>query len=145
MFALLLELCQHVAKHAEAVRAGEWTNQPDFALRKTPLFELAGKTMGIVGLGRIGECRWPRWPRAFGMKVIASTSFPAGSTSGVARSNGAIWTTFAPVRRDQPALSADAADGRAGESRTAEPMKPTAFLINTARGPLSSKRTWPRR
>ena len=55
VFALLLELCQNVAKHADAVTAGEWTSQPDFSLRKTPLFELAGKTMGIVGFGRIGR------------------------------------------------------------------------------------------
>lgn len=55
VFAVLLELCQHVAKHAEAVSAGEWTSQPDFSLRKTPLIELAGKTIGIVGFGRIGR------------------------------------------------------------------------------------------
>ena len=55
VFALLLELCHHVARHAEAVGQGEWTRQPDFSLIKTPLIELAGKTMGIVGFGRIGQ------------------------------------------------------------------------------------------
>ena len=55
VFAMLLELCHHVALHDEAVRDGEWTRQPDFSIRKTPLIELAGKTMGIVGYGRIGR------------------------------------------------------------------------------------------
>src|SRR5215469_15210362 len=55
VFAMLLELCHHVVLHDAAVRAGEWTRQPDFSIRKTPLIELAGKTMGIVGYGRIGR------------------------------------------------------------------------------------------
>ena len=70
VFALVLELCHHVSLHDQAVRAGEWSNQPDFSIRKTPLIELAGKTMGIVGLGRIGECT-AELAHAFGMKVIA--------------------------------------------------------------------------
>src|SRR5439155_26179531 len=53
--ALLLELCHHVGRHAEAVRAGEWSRSPDFCFWKMPLVELAGKTMGIVGFGRIGR------------------------------------------------------------------------------------------
>ncbi len=55
VFALLLELCVQVGVHAQAVRAGEWSRLPDFSMRKTPLLELAGKTMGIVGFGRIGQ------------------------------------------------------------------------------------------
>src|SRR5262249_2916603 len=70
VFALLLELCHHVALHAKAVRAGEWASQPDFSLRKTPLIELAGKTMGIVGYGRIGR-RVGELACAFGMTVLA--------------------------------------------------------------------------
>src|SRR5262245_25464617 len=70
VFALLLELCHHVVLHAEAVRAGEWSRQPDFCLRKTPLIELAGKTMGLVGYGRIGR-RVGELARAFGMTVLA--------------------------------------------------------------------------
>ncbi len=80
VFALLLELCEHVAAHAEAVKAGEWTSQPDFALRKTPLYELAGKTMGIVGLGRIGR-QVAEIAEAFGMTVLASKSSRASSSS----------------------------------------------------------------
>ena len=73
VFPLLLELCEHVASHAEAVKAGEWTSQPDFALRKTPLYELAGKTMGVVGVGRIGR-QVALIATALGMKVLASKS-----------------------------------------------------------------------
>src|SRR5277367_1694338 len=55
VFALLLELCHHVALHSEAVRTGEWSRSEDFSFWKTPLIELAGKTLGIVGMGRIGQ------------------------------------------------------------------------------------------
>jgi glycerate dehydrogenase len=51
VFALLLELCHHVALHSEATHAGEWLRSLDFSFWKTPLVELQGKTMGIVGLG----------------------------------------------------------------------------------------------
>ena len=81
VFALLLELCQNVAKHAEAVRAGEWTNQPDFSLRKTPLFELAGKTMGIVGFGRIGQ-QVAEIAQGFGMQVDCVALFPHVASFG---------------------------------------------------------------
>ena len=55
VFALLLELCHNVKLHSDAVRAGEWSRNPDWSFWKTPLVELAGKTMGIVGFGRIGR------------------------------------------------------------------------------------------
>jgi len=55
VFALLLELCHHVALHSEATHAGEWSRSADFSFWKTPLIELQGKTMGIVGFGRIGR------------------------------------------------------------------------------------------
>ena len=53
--ALLLELCHHVGAHSQAVRQGEWSRNPDWSFWKSPLVELAGKTMGIVGFGRIGR------------------------------------------------------------------------------------------
>ena len=97
VFAVLLELCQHVAKHAEAVRAGEWTSQPDFSLRKTPLIELAGKTMGIVGLGRIGR-RVGELARAFGMSVLAYDLIPTSVAGGRAGRLGASWMTSSHAR-----------------------------------------------
>ncbi|AIF54085.1 Phosphoglycerate dehydrogenase [Pelosinus sp. UFO1] len=71
--ALLLELCHHVGAHAEAVKQGEWTNNKDWCFWTHPLIELAGKNMGIVGLGRIGQTT-AKIAQAFGMKVLAYDS-----------------------------------------------------------------------
>lgn len=70
VFAILLELCRNVALHDKLVKDGEWTAIEDFCFWKTPLMELTGKTMGIVGFGRIGR-RTGALAAAFGMKVIA--------------------------------------------------------------------------
>lgn len=71
VFAHLLEICHHVGHHSAAVHAGRWTACPDFAFWDYPLMELAGKTMGIIGYGRIGRAVG-RIARAFGMNVIAA-------------------------------------------------------------------------
>lgn len=68
--ALLLELCHHVAEHAASVQAGEWSRCPDFCYWKHPLIELKGKTLGIIGFGRIGQ-EVARLAAAFGMEVLA--------------------------------------------------------------------------
>jgi glycerate dehydrogenase len=135
VFALLLELCHHVALHDEAVRAGEWTRQPDFSIRKTPLIELAGKTMGIVGYGRIGR-RVGELARAFGMDIIAHDVYRWPEEDGRA----ARWCEpdelFA--RADVISLHSPLTPetrGLVNRERLMR-MKPTAFLINTARGPL---------
>ena len=57
VFAHLLAICQHVESHSEAVHAGEWNSNPDWCFWNYPLIELAGKTMGVVGFGRIGPHR----------------------------------------------------------------------------------------
>src|SRR5437762_2846078 len=75
VFALLLELCHHVKLHSDAVHAGEWSCAPDWSFWKSPLVELAGKTMGIVGFGRIGH-QTGRIADALGMRVIAYDAFP---------------------------------------------------------------------
>jgi glycerate dehydrogenase len=69
-FALLLEICNRVGHHNLAVHAGHWENYPDFCFWDYPLIELAGKTMGIIGYGRIGQTT-AKIAQAFGMKVIA--------------------------------------------------------------------------
>lgn len=69
-FALLLEICHHVADHSRAVHEGRWESCPDFCFWDYPLIELAGKTMGIIGYGRIGQTTG-KLAQAFGMKVIA--------------------------------------------------------------------------
>lgn len=73
-FALLLELCHHVGLHDESVKAGEWENCQDFCYWKTPLMELAGKTLGLIGFGRIGQ-RTGAIAQAMGMKVLACDRF----------------------------------------------------------------------
>ena len=71
--ALLLEICHHVAHHSEAVHAGRWEANPDWCFWDSPLIELAGKTMGIIGFGKIGQTTG-RIARAMGMTVLASGS-----------------------------------------------------------------------
>ena len=74
VFALLLELCHNVRQHADAVRAGEWTRSPDWSFWKSPLMELAGKTMGIIGFGRIGR-QTGKIADAMGMRVLANDTY----------------------------------------------------------------------
>lgn len=68
--ALLLEICHHIGSHSDAVHAGRWENSPDWCFWDYPLIELAGKTMGIIGFGRIGRVTG-RIAKAMGMRVIA--------------------------------------------------------------------------
>jgi glycerate dehydrogenase len=71
--ALLLEICHHIGEHGQSVRAGEWTNGPDFCYWKQPLIELDGKTMGIIGFGRIGQ-KTGQIAQALGMRVLVNGS-----------------------------------------------------------------------
>ena len=72
---LLLELCHHAWLHSESVHAGDWAKCPDFCYWKMPIIELAGKTMGIIGFGRIGTAVG-RIAKALGMTVLATGSRP---------------------------------------------------------------------
>ncbi len=72
VFALLFELTNHVGMHDRAVKAGEWSAAPDWTFWKSPLMELSGKTMGIIGFGQIGR-RVGELANAFGMSVLAAT------------------------------------------------------------------------
>jgi glycerate dehydrogenase len=135
VFALLLELCHHVTLHADAVRAGEWTRQPDFSLRKTPLHELAGKTMGIVGYGRIGR-RVGELARAFGMHTLAYDSAPRPT----AADDPVAWCELDELfaRADVISLHCPLT-GQTARLVNRERLrlaKPSAFLINSARGGL---------
>jgi glycerate dehydrogenase len=72
--AMLLEICHHVAHHSDAVHAGRWTNNADWCFWDSPLIELADKTLGIIGFGRIGQATG-RIAQALGMKVLAYDSY----------------------------------------------------------------------
>ena len=75
VFALLLEMTQHVGHHAGRVKQGDWVTCADFSFRDRPLMELAGKTLGVVGYGQIGQ-QVVQIARAFGMKILVQTAHP---------------------------------------------------------------------
>ena len=72
--AMLLEICHHVAHHSDAVHAGRWSSNIDWCFWDYPLIELEGKTMGIIGFGRIGQ-RTGEIAKALGMRVIAFDAY----------------------------------------------------------------------
>ena len=126
-FALLLELCNRTALNAAAVAAGEWSHAPDFSFWKAPLRELSGLTMGIVGSGRIGR-RVAEIARAFGMNVVAGSARPSE------RAKLADLVATADVVTLHCPLTAET--GGLVDAALLARMKPTAFLLNTARGGL---------
>ena len=133
-FALLLELTQHVAHHAQTVRDGRWAACDDFCYWDFPMIELAGLTMGVMGFGRIGRAT-ARIAKAFGMKVIAHDPFaPDGSDPDVEMVD--LDTLFA--QSDVVSLHCPLTDDNAGlvNAKRLATMKQSAFLINTSRGPL---------
>ena len=81
--ALLLELCHHIGHHDDAVRQGRWEKNPDWCFWDYPLVELADKTMGIIGFGRIGQATG-RIAKALGMNVIANDEYPSESGGKIA-------------------------------------------------------------
>ena len=132
-FALLLELAHHVGEHARGVREGRWARSADFAYWDFPLVELNGLVMGIVGFGNIGRSV-AGLARAFGMKVLVSTRRPQAAPDGVEFTDLDTLFRRADVVSLHCPLTAETA-GLVNASRLAL-MKPTAFLINTGRGPL---------
>ena len=135
-FALLLELCHHVGRHGERVRSGEWSRQVDFCFWDSPLIELAGRTMGIVGFGRIG-LRVGELAHAFGMEVLAYDAVPGPPPP---QYEPFAFATLEEVfsRCDVVSLHCPLAADNAGmvNARLLGRMQPHAVLLNTARGGL---------
>lgn len=132
-FALLLELVLHVGRHNASVQAGDWVRSADFSYTKSPLIELAGKTLGLVGYGDIGG-RVAAIGRAFGMRVLVNrrnTDEPEDGITLVDRE-----TLFA--ESDVVSLHLPATPETTGfvNADLISHMKPSAFLINTSRGTL---------
>lgn len=134
VFAHLLHLCHHTADHSQRVKEGVWSRSKDFCFWDHPLVELKDLTMGIVGLGRIGRAT-ARLAAAFGMRVLACTPRPPRSCPDhlqvvdpdtLFRQSDVV-SLHCPLTRDTYHL--------VDRDRLAR-MKPTAFLINTSRGPL---------
>lgn len=133
-FALLLELTQQVGRHAQSVRDGKWSRNPDFCYWETPLVELAGLSFGIVGYGTIGRAV-ARIALAFGMRVlIATRTQPESLPEGIERVDHE--TLFR--RSDVVSLHCPLTEAtrHVVNERTLGLMKPTAYLLNTGRGPL---------
>jgi glycerate dehydrogenase len=135
VFALLLELCHNVKLHADAVRAGEWSRSADWSFWTTPLMELSGKTMGIVGFGRIGR-QVGRIADAMGMRVLACDTYQVDAPLHI----GFRWGSLEEVLRESDVVSLHSplfpeTRGMINAGSLAM-MKPSAILINTSRGPL---------
>ena len=128
--ALILEHASHVAAHSDAVRAGGWANCVDFSFTVSPLLELAGKTLGIVGYGAIGQAV-AAVGRAMGMNVLVSTRTPREGIEPVSLDR--LFAESDIVSLHCPLT--DATKGLVSAARLAT-MKRSAFLINTGRGPL---------
>ena len=133
-FAQILNITNQVGHYADEVRGKRWSNNPDFCYWDTPLIELSGKTMGIVGLGHIGS-RVAHVAREFGMDVFALTSKDSSQLpDGIQKTTidgllgvADILTLHCPLTKDNYHMI---------NAERLEQMKPGAILINTARGAL---------
>ncbi|HIT18477.1 MAG TPA: D-2-hydroxyacid dehydrogenase [Candidatus Fimivivens faecavium] len=135
VFALLLEICHHVWLHSEACHSGEWERNGDWCFWKRPLIELAGKTMGIIGFGRIGRMAG-KIAQAFGMNVLAFGGRPdralesetlkyAGLDELLAKSD--VISLHCPLFPETRGII---------NKENIAKMKDGVIIINTSRGPL---------
>ncbi|MEM9346990.1 MAG: D-2-hydroxyacid dehydrogenase [Planctomycetota bacterium] len=133
VFALLLELCNRTTEHDRAVHDGRWAGCKDFSFTTGPLIELTGKTLGVVGMGEIGQAT-ARVGHALGMEIAAHS-----------RTKKEVGFPVRWLGVDELFYQADAISlhcpltpdtkGLVNASRLAT-MKPSAYVINTGRGPL---------
>ncbi len=134
VFAHLLNITNRVGLHAEQVKAGAWSQSIDFSFCLTPQTELAGKTLGIIGFGKIGQ-QVAKLGSAFGMKILfqnrsVKTGFPADYTQ--------VDLDELLRRSDVVSINCPLTDENIGfiNHSTLRLMKKSAILINTGRGPL---------
>jgi glycerate dehydrogenase len=138
-WALIFELCHRVGLHAESVAAGEWAKRPDFSYWLTPQIELAGKRLGIVGLGRIGR-KVASIGRGFNMEILACGRSGSATPGGM----DVVWlpteelfaaadiiTLHCPLTPETDCMV---------NRRLLNRMRHGAFLINTSRGGLLDER-----
>ncbi len=133
-FAHILELTQHVGHHAASVRKGVWSQCSDFCYWESPLFELAGAAIGIVGYGRIGR-EVARLAQAFGMKAMATRS---SGTAG--EENGVLFCSLERLLRQSDVVTLHCPltpkTRHLINAERLKLMKKTAYLVNIARGAL---------
>jgi glycerate dehydrogenase len=135
VFSLILDFTKRPALHSELTKQGAWENSPDFCFWKNPNFtELAGKTLGVIGFGRIGQ-RVGELGAAFRMNILAhsrsrsaETAFPfAWASIDEILEKSDFISLHCPLTPETQGLISAASLAK---------MKPSAFLVNTARGPL---------
>jgi len=137
VFALLMELCHHVAAHDEAVKAGEWAVSPDWCFWKSPQWLLRDRKMGIVGFGRIGR-RVGELAHAFGMEVLAHD--PHGQIMGSPSYEPFQWASLEALFAEADVVTLHCPQTKDNVRFVNQgligSMKKRAFFINTARGGL---------
>ncbi len=130
VFAFILEHCNRVALHSEAVANREWTNCRDFCFWKAPLTELNGKTIGIIGFGKIGRAV-AKIASAFGMNILVHTSHPSNA-------KGMVFTTLDNLLAESDFVTLHTPLTPKTENLVnadfLSKMKNTAFFVNTSRG-----------
>jgi len=133
VFAHILHFTQHVATHAQSVSKGEWSRSKDFAYWLTPQTELAGKTMGIIGFGQIGQAV-ARIALAMNMNVI----FTNRSKKNTDLKAKQVGLDALLSESDFVSINCPLTEENKGfiNIHTLNKMKKTAFLVNTGRGPL---------
>jgi glycerate dehydrogenase len=127
--ALLLEICHHTAHHSDAVYAGRWEKNADWCFWDYPLIELAGKTMGIIGYGRIGQSTGAI-AKALGMKVIAYDAFVKAEESvdlETLLKTSDVITLHCPLFPETQGII---------NSANIAKMKDGVIILNNSRGPL---------
>jgi glycerate dehydrogenase len=132
VFALLLELTNHVGRNARATAAGKWQQSVDWCFTEAPVMELAGKTFGVVGFGHIGQ-QAARIAAAFGMTVIYYSPSEKEPSLGSACGLEELFAKSDVISLHCPLTIANQEFVNA---ELLSKMKPTALLINTARGQL---------
>lgn len=131
---LLLEICHHIGHHSEAVHQGRWSSSADWCFWDTPLIELSGKTMGIIGFGRIGQATG-RIAAALGMRILACDSFPNASGREIAEyvtldelfAASDVISLHCPLFPETKGLICRA---------NIDKMKDGVIILNNSRGPL---------
>ena len=134
-FSLLLEICNHVKLHSDAVHSGKWQTSEDFCFRLTPQMELAGKTFGIIGYGNIGR-KAARIAEALGMNVVIASKYP---DPGFETENISFVTLEELYKQsDVISLHCPLTEENRGfiNSSSISKMKDGVILLNTSRGPL---------
>lgn len=133
VFSHILTFAQNVSVHAWSVSSGDWAKSSHFAYWKTPQIELSGKTLGIIGFGKIGQAV-ARIGCAFGMKIIFHNRSPKKSSQEAIQV--ALDTLLS--KSDYISINCPLTDENQGfiNSETISKMKKSAFLVNTGRGQL---------